>query len=176
MSHIAAVPEAGRSEPPVLDLVLYPNPPLGRHGTVGVMAVVLVVGAVLGAGFATLGAWPVSGFLGLDILLLGIALARTRRFARRAEIVRLDARALVVRRLCPDGRAESEHCLEPYWAQVVVDERRRHDPRVYLRAHGRSVPVGQFLPPAERREIARELEAGLAALRAQPLSALPSET
>ena len=176
MSNATAIPEPSAGEPPVLDLVLYPNPPLGRHGTVVVMAVVLVVGVVLGAGFATLGAWPVSGFLGLDILLLGLALARTRRFARRAEIVRLDSRGLVVRRLGPDGRAESEHRLEPFWARVVVDESRRHDPRVYLRAHGRSVPVGLFLSPAERREIARELEAGLAALRAGPIIAPPSET
>jgi len=175
MSNTAAMPGADAAEPPILDLILYPNPPLGRHGTVVLMAIVLVVGAVLGAGFATLGAWPVSGFLGLDVLLLGLALARTRRSARRAEIVRLDTRGLVVRRLGPDGRAESEHRLEPYWARVVVDERRRHDPRVYLRAHGRSVPVGLFLSPAERREIARELEAGLEALRARPLSPPPSE-
>jgi uncharacterized membrane protein len=168
MSKAAAAPGAGAAEPPVLDLILYPNPPLGRHGTVVVMAIVLVVGAVLGAGFATLGAWPVSGFLGLDVLLLSLALARTRRFARRAEIVRLDARGLVVRRLAPDGTTESEQRLEPFWARVVVDERRRHDPRVYLRAHGRSVPVGLFLSPAERREVARELEAGLAAFRATP--------
>lgn len=176
MSNTALMRGTGQGEPPVLDLVLYPNPPLGRHGTVVLMAIVLVVGVVLGAGFATLGAWPVSGFLGLDVLLLGLALARTRRFARRAEIVRLDSRGLVVRRLGPDGRTEGEDRLEPFWARVVVDERRRHDPRVYLRAHGRSVPVGLFLSPAERREIARELEAGLAALKAMPFSGPPSET
>ena len=176
MTNVTTVPGAAAAEPPVLDLVLYPNPPLGRHGTVVVMVIALVVGGALGAGFATMGAWPVSGFFGLDVLLLGWALARTRRAARRAELVRLDARGLVVRRLAPDGTAESEHRLEPYWAQVVVDERRRHDPRVYLRAHGRSVPIGLFLSPAERREIARELEAGLAALRARPLTTPPAET
>ncbi len=164
MSEMVAAP--GADGPPVLDLVLYPNPPLGRHGTVVLMAAVLVVGAVLGAGFATLGAWPVSGFLGLDVLLLGLALARTRRVARRAEIVRLHAGALVVKRLGPDGRAESEARLEPFWTRVVVDERRRHDPQVSLRSHGRSVPIARFLSPTERREVARELERALAALRA----------
>jgi uncharacterized membrane protein len=165
MSKVAAVSGAVPAEPPLLDLILYPNPPLGRHGTLVLMAIVLVVGAVLGAAFATLGAWPVSGFFGLDVLLLGWAFARTRRSARRAEIVRLDKRGLVVRRLRPDGTAESEHRLEPFWAQVVVDERRRHDPRVYLRAHGRSVPLGVFLSPAERREVAQELEGALARWR-----------
>jgi len=168
MSKAAAVPGAVPAEPPLLDLILYPNPPLGRHGTLVLMAIVLVVGAVLGAAFATLGAWPVSGFFGLDVLLVGWAFARTRRFARRAEIIRLDSRGLVVRRLASDGTAESEHRLEPFWARVVVDERRRHDPRVYLRTHGRSVPLGAFLSPAERREVARELEEALASWRASP--------
>jgi uncharacterized membrane protein len=167
MSDAAAVPE-GASEAPALDLILYPNPPLGRHGTVVLMALVLLVGGVLGAGFATLGAWPVSGFFGLDVVLVGAALLRVRRFARRAEIVRLDGDGLTLRRLGPDGTAESEIRLEPYWVQVVVDERRRHDPRVYLRAHGRTVPVATFLAPAERREVARELERALASLRAGP--------
>lgn len=166
MSRAAATPGVGPGEPPALDLVLYPNPPLGRHGTLVLMAIVLVVGVVLGAGFATLGAWPVSGFLGLDVVLLGWALARTRRVARRAEIVRLDADGLVVRRLAPDGTAESEVRLEPFWTRVVVDEHRLHDPRVYLRAHGRDVPVALLLSPAERREVARELERALAAVRA----------
>lgn len=154
-----------RPEPPHLDLILYPNPPLGRHGTLAVMLAAVLVGGVLGAAFASLGAWPVSGFLGLDVLLLGLALYHTGRRSRRVEIIRLDAAGLTVRRLGPRGDVQSEVRLEPAWVQVVLDERRRQDPRLSLRSHGVSTPIATFLAPAERREIAAELRAALAPFR-----------
>jgi len=175
MSVTGSIPRMDAVEAPSLDLILYPNPPLGRHGTVVLMAIALVVGGVLGAAFATLGAWPVTGFFGLEVVVLGLAVASARRRARCAEIVRLDASGLVVRRLGPDGAALSEVRLNPYWARVVVDETRRHDPRVFLRSHGSVVPIARLLNPAERREVARELERALDSVRGGTLSPPPAE-
>ncbi len=165
MSDALALPV---EKPPGLDLVLYPNPPLGRHGVAVVWLVTAAVGGALAIGFAAVGAWPVTGFLGLDVLLLGWALMRARRRARRAEIIRLDADGLLVRRLGPRGEAVGEVRLQPHWVQVVLDERRLHDPLLALRSHGRLVPIGGFLAAAERRELAHELRRALARHRLAP--------
>ena len=155
------------ADAPALDLVLYPNPPLGRYGLAVVMLVAGGVGGALAVGFASLGAWPVTGFLGLDILLLGLALQIARHRARRAEVIRLDADGLVVRRIGPGGQTQGEIRLEPAWVQVVLDERRLHDPLLALRSHGRLIPIGGFLVAAERRELAAELRAALERHRAR---------
>ncbi len=156
----------GAAGDPWLELALYPNPPLGRYGIVVVMLAATTVGGILGAAFATLGAWPVSGFLGLDIVLLGAALQHARKRAQRVEVIRLDATGLRLRRIGPAGAAIEDVRFEPYWVHVVVDERRHHDPRLSFRSHGRSVPFGTFLAAEERRELAMELRAALADWRA----------
>ncbi|MFW5679757.1 MAG: DUF2244 domain-containing protein [Pseudomonadota bacterium] len=152
---------------PRLDLVLYPNPPLGRYGMVWVMGVAATVVAILGLGFWWLGAWPVTGLLGLDLLALGLALRITARRARRSELIRLDASGLEVRRLGPDGAILQAIALDPYWVRVELDERRLHDPQLALRSHGQRVLIGTFLAPAERRTLADTLNAALAGHRAQ---------
>ncbi len=157
-------------DPPLLDLVLYPNPPLGDYGMLVVMLCAGVVGGGVGVAFAAFGAWPVTGFLGLDLILLGVALHLARRRGRCVEVIRLDAQGLVVRRLGAAGQALGELRLEPYWVQVILDDRQRYCPRLALRSHGRTVPIGAFLPPAEKREIAAELLSALARRRAQPSS------
>jgi uncharacterized membrane protein len=134
---------------------------LGRRGRSVVMTGAAVVGAAVGLGFLSIGAWPVTGFLGLDLLALWVALRIAARRARRAEIIRLDDRGLTVRRLGPDGEVAAEIDLDPYWVRVVLDERRRHDPLLALRSHGRLVPIGGFLAPNERRALAGTLRHAL---------------
>jgi uncharacterized membrane protein len=152
-----------------LDLVLYPNPPLGPHGTTWVLGTAAAVLGVVGLGFWVIGAWPVTGFLGLDLLALWLALRVASKRARRSETIRLDRGVLTVRRHGPDGSLQGETVLDPTWVQVVLDERRRHDPLLALRSHGRLVPVGRFLAPDERRELAHAIREGLDRHRA-PLS------
>jgi uncharacterized membrane protein len=151
--------------PARLDLVLYPNRSLGAAGFAVLMAAIVLVSAAVGAGFMMVGAWPVTGFLGLDVLLVWLAFRWNYREARRAEFVRLDRDGLSVRRLEPDGRSQSWR-FEPYWVSVVLEQVGRHDRRLVLRSHGRQVVIGAFLTQDERLELARALEAALREHRA----------
>ena len=58
------------------------------------------------------GAWPVVGFLGLDVWLLWFLFKRSYLDARRSETLVLTDRELMVERVAPDGERE-EHRLEP---------------------------------------------------------------
>src|SRR4051794_41730935 len=67
------------------EAVLYPNRSLGRGGFIAVMAGVSTVSAAVGGAFLLVGAWPVTGFFGLDVLLLYLAFRAARRAAQRRE-------------------------------------------------------------------------------------------
>ena len=151
--------------PARLDVVLYPNRSLGTTGFAVLMTAIVLVSVAVGAGFMMVGAWPVTGFLGLDVLLVYLAFRWNDRQARRAEFVRLDGDGLSVRRLEPDGRSQSWR-FEPYWVRVSLEQVGRHDRRLVLRSHGHQVVIGAFLTQDERQELAHALEAALREHRA----------
>jgi uncharacterized membrane protein len=150
---------------PPFDAVLYPNRSLGAAGFYTLMGAIVTVSAAVGAAFMLAGAWPVSGFLGLDVLLLYLAFRWNYRQGRRAEFIRLDMSGLTVRRVDPDGRAR-EWRFEPYWVRVALEDRPRGDGQLVLSSHGDRLVIGAFLTVAERRELARALKAALRAHQA----------
>ena len=151
--------------PARLDVVLYPSRSLGTTGFALLMMAIVLVSVAVGAGFMMVGAWPVTGFLGLDVLLVYLAFRWNDRQARRAEFVRLDGDGLSVRRLEPDGHSQCWR-FEPYWVRVSLEQVGRHDRRLVLRSHGRQVVIGAFLTQDERQELAHALEAALREHRA----------
>jgi uncharacterized membrane protein len=155
------------------DAVLYPNRSLGRLGFYALMSAIVLVSAGVGAGFVLVGAWPVTGFLGLDVLLLYLAFRWNYRAGRCAELVRLDRDGLCVRQVKPDGGTR-EWRFEPHWVRVTIDDPPRHDSQLVLCSHGRALAIGSFLTAEERAEVARALRAALAAHRqSENLDATP---
>jgi uncharacterized membrane protein len=151
---------ATQTEAAAFEAVLYPNQPVGRTGFIVLVAALSTVGLGLGVGFVLAGAWPVSGFLGLDLVLLYLAFRHARRAGLRRELIRLDGEGLRVRRIEPDG-ASAEWRFEPHWVRVHMDDPPRRDSRLTLASHGRRLVIGLFLTPEERLELARSLERAL---------------
>lgn len=149
---------------PVFEAVLYPNQSLSRSGSIVLMGAVSIVTSVIALVFVIIGAWPVSGFFGLDLVILYWAFSRIRRSGRRRELIRLDRQGLVVRRFEPDGRSR-EWRFEPYWAQVHMDDPPRRHSRLTIAARGARLVIGDFLTPEERLDLARTLDAVLRGYR-----------
>lgn len=141
----------------LLDATLKPNPPMSK------VALRLVIGAVaavnLGFGliFVLRGAWPVTPFMGADVMFLAWALNAMHIAAQAFERVRLTPALLSVLRHSARGR-DTEVTLNPYWARVDVDDPRN---RLLIWSHGRAVHIGKFLPSAERLSFAKALNAAL---------------
>lgn len=152
------------SEPTYFDAVLHPNRSLGERGFMLLMAALAAVSFAGGVVFVSVGAWPVMGFLGLDVLLIYVAFRASYRSGRLVETVRLTDAALEVRRIDAYGRAAAWR-VPPNWAKVELDNPGEHDCRVTLRSHGQSVVLGAFLSPRERKELAAALSAALARQR-----------
>jgi uncharacterized membrane protein len=160
---MADAPEAGAQV--FLDAVLHPHRSLPPKGFAAVMAVLGGVSLATGIGFVLHGAWPVCGFFGLDVLLVYVAFRASYRSARQHEWVRLTERDLTIERVSVRGERRRWR-FEPVWLRVTFEERDEYTNRLVLASHGRSLVVGSFLAPEERRRFAGSLQGALARWRA----------
>ncbi|MBI3507490.1 MAG: DUF2244 domain-containing protein [Proteobacteria bacterium] len=149
---------------PFLDLTLRPHRSLSRSGFAVLMGLLCSVSFLAGIAFFAAGAWPVIGFLGIDVLLVWIAFRVNYARGRARERLTLHADRLEIERIDHWGRCR-RHRLEPYWLTVELADRGAAAPLVQLRSHGRTTVVGGFLPVGERAELARLLDEALARWR-----------
>jgi uncharacterized membrane protein len=142
------------------DTELRPHRSLGPVGFSVVMGIATAFWITIGVAFMLVGAWPVLGFCGLELLLLYAAFRLNYRSGRRYERIRLTNHGLQVRRFGPSGETGSWE-IEPNWLRVDVDGPTRRKGQLTLSSHGRFVTVGGFLPPEERLEVADALRAAI---------------
>jgi uncharacterized membrane protein len=143
------------------DAVLYPHRSMGPRGFMTVMTCLIIFSFVAGLSFYLMGAWPVLGFFGLDIILLYLAFRVNFRSGRVYETVQLDDASLLIRRFLPDGRILSWN-LQAYWAQVELIATTPSAPQLAVRSHGKYLVFGKFLSPQERYDFAAALRQALA--------------
>jgi uncharacterized membrane protein len=121
----------------------------------------LGLSALIGLAFASVGAWPVLGFTGLEAALVLGLLALHRRSSRRSmEILRVTGGMLTVCRTDWRGRRE-EVSLDPYWARVSLEERPGRVSALVLRQRGSAIEIGVLLGEEQKRDLAAALEAAL---------------
>ena len=152
---------------------------IAPHRSLSPRGFALLMGAIGGTGFLTglvffaMGAWPVVGFMGLDIALVYYAFRANYRAAKARETVIVTGRQVVLRRVSHKG-VRAEWTFNPYWTKLAV----LRDPdgeveRVSLVSHGKSVVVAEWLSRGERESFADALGAALAEARA-PRPGAPS--
>jgi uncharacterized membrane protein len=125
------------------------------------MMLLVIVACLTISTFALLaGAWPVFGFMVLEIALIYVLFRISYRRARVSELLELDERALTVECTDPKGRSRSWQ-LQPAWLKVELDEPILPQTPVVLRSHGKSLPIGVFLHPKQRRAVAKDLRNAL---------------
>src|SRR5215468_375847 len=95
------------------DVVVEPNRPLSSRGLMLVVGSVGIISFVAGVLFALRGAWPVTPFFGLDVLLLWWAMRASVRASRRRKHLVLTSDLLVIERYSPKGELRREE-INPY--------------------------------------------------------------
>ncbi|KXF78893.1 hypothetical protein ATN84_03785 [Paramesorhizobium deserti] len=161
MSHpYGAQPEA--SETPFFRALLVPHRSLGRTGFLVLMATLLAGWMFCGILFLSIGAWPVFGFFGLDVLLVYLAFRLNYRAGRAREEISVSRTALDIRQIAPSGRTR-EHRFNPFWTRFRIS---RHDEigitAMNVEGEGRRVAVGSFLNPDDRESFATAFSRALA--------------
>jgi uncharacterized membrane protein len=138
---------------------LSPHRSLSPQGFTWLIRGAVAANLLVGLPMFLVGAWPVLGFLGLDVALLWWLFKRSYLDARRSETLLLTDRELIVDRRFPDGERE-EHRLDAYWLRVELGD------RLMLVSRGNRVAIGRFLSPGERAQVAEQLKAALSDMRA----------
>lgn len=151
---------------PLFSALLTPHRSLSRRGTKVVIAVAAVLSALPGLVFFTIGAWPVPGLMGLDILALWWAMNHSLRDGDRYEEVTLFPDALRVRHVTPKGR-ERRYEFNPFWVRLEVN--RDFEDRVIriaLRNRAEVLEIGAFLNPDDKASFAKVFGTALSKARA----------
>jgi uncharacterized membrane protein len=146
------------------DATLLPHRSLPREGFHALIAALVAANLVLGVPMFLLGAWPVVGFMGLDIALVVFLFRLNYRSGRLSETLRLTDTELVVTRVDPEGVVE-ETRLEAAWLRAEMDDPPEHESRLTLISRGNRLVVGRFLTPDERLEVAQALRAAVRRLK-----------
>jgi len=156
------------AEPELFAAVLTPYRSLNRTGFVVVMVFLSVVSFATGIAFLMMGAWPVCGFLGLDVLAIYFAFRINFRRAQACEQISVTPSALRLRRINHRGHAV-EWVFNPLW--VRLDQERDDEyglERLYLASRGKRVAIASFLGPEEKDSFSKALIAALNAARRGP--------
>ena len=118
--------------------------------------------------FLLLGAWPVAGFLGLDILLIYLAFRASYRAARAYEDVLVTPMELSVAKVSQHGERR-EWRWHPCWVRLEKQEDEEYGvERVSLVSRGAALEVGRFLGPDDKATLAGMLGSALAEARRGP--------
>ena len=140
--------------------VLTPHRSLGPKGFTVLMAAVCAISFSTGLLFYMIGAWPVMGFMGLDVALIYVAFKLNFRALRLYETVDLTEEALTVTRVEPSGKAQSWN-FNPYWVRLSLMPRRGRSTELSIASHGKRLVFASFLTDTEREDFALALSSAL---------------
>lgn len=160
MTETPTLPQGSDDRDARFRAVLTPHRSLGPRGFVIFTAAISAVSFGTGLMFFFMGAWPIMGFMGLDVLLVYVAFRVNFRALRVYETVALTDKALTVTRVAPDGKEQSWR-FNPYWVRVRVEERVGLSSELSLASHGKRLVFGAFLTDPEREDFADALKAAL---------------
>lgn len=148
---------------PDFSAVLTPNRSLGPRGFLIVMTIICTISFIVGVVFLLLGAWPVMGFFGLDVILIYGAFKLNYRSGRMCEIIEIDANDLKITRISPNGRSK-QWLFDRYWVRIehLPDNEEEYENHpLILKSHGHLLEIAGFLSREEKREFSTVLRAAL---------------
>lgn len=161
------MPTVPRSAKPIFRVNLFPPRSLSRRAARNIVLFLAGLTTTIGFIFWSIGAWPVIGFLGVDVLLLSLAFYFSFRSARQEERIELGRANLRVTRISVRGERQ-EFDFQPYWLRVELERGEDEQSALFLRTHGKSLEIGQFLGADEKENLAEKLEAVLRQTRCNP--------
>lgn len=155
------------ADEPIFRALLTPYRSMGRTGFIVLMSLLGVFWLGIGLFFLSIGAWPVLGFFGLDLLAIYVAFRLNYRAANAREEVTVSRTTLDIVKVAPSGRSEA-HRFNPFWTRFRVA---RHDEigitGMAVEGEGRRVSIGSFLNPDDRESFARAFGGALATARSR---------
>jgi uncharacterized membrane protein len=151
-----------QSNPKSWRATLTPHRSLSRQGFLTLMGTIAILSFAIGLYFYAIGAWPVVGFMGLDVALVWWAFHRNFADARRAERIEITTHEVVLEKLSERHPPKQQRFIRR-WVRVELEEDREREliGSLFLRFKGKRTEIASFLGAEERQAFARELQAAL---------------
>ncbi len=137
--------------------------PTGKKVVIGLVAALALVPGII---WFSLGAWPVVGFMGLDVLAIWAALTISMRGGKAFEVVTLWPTSLELKKVDAKG-AEEVLSFVPKSVKFVID--RDYNERVtalWLKSDTKKIPLGAFLSADEKLSLSKVFGTALRKARA----------
>ena len=129
----------------LFDVRLVPHRSLSAGNFRILMLVFAAAGVFTSLPFLLMGAWPVAGFMGLDVAILYLAFRANFDAARAYEHILVTPLELLLAKVSAKG-VRREFRFQPAWTRLdKVEHEDFGVMRVAIRSRGRSVEVGSFL-------------------------------
>ena len=143
-----------------LDIKIYPNKSLTKSGLTILMAFFLLPALLIGSDFSIKGAWPVAGFLGLELLLIYCAFKVSFANNDIYEHITLDENEF---KIVFYGRKQEikSISIEPTWIKVDLGYLKNNSRFLSISSHGKKNLIGKFLSAYEMEIIAKKITYGL---------------
>ena len=158
-------PDAAPPDPVLFSARLLPHRSLSQVQFRRLLLAVAGIGFASTLPFVVMGAWPVLGFMGLDVLVVYAAFRANFRAARAYEDVEVTTIQLTLAKVSARGR-RAEWRFNPVWVRL---ERQDHaefgTQRLDLVARADRIEVGAFLGPDAKGRFADDLGRALAQAR-----------
>lgn len=155
--------KAGDSSPH-FSAILLPHRSLTPKGFTIMMSIMVLICLTIGMWFYLIGAWPVLGFMGLDVLILYLTFKANYRDGRIFETVELTDDHLSITHHPLRGK-QLNWQFNPYWVKLNLRERRGQCCLVEASSHGKKLVFAHFLSDDEKREFTSNLNRALTSLR-----------
>jgi uncharacterized membrane protein len=140
---------------PLFAATLKPHRSLTRRGYRYVIALACVMASIPGIVFFSLGAWPIVGFLGLDIVAIAWALAASMKSGKQYEVVTLWPDELEVKQVAANGKAEITR-FNPFFVKLVIDrDFNERTTALHLRTRDTDLSIGAFMNPDDKASFAK---------------------
>ena len=148
----------------VFEATIRPHRSLTRRAARRIVGGLFAAAGLSALVFFLLGAWPVTGFCGGELVLAATLLLLHARSARASELVLLGERNLRVIRTDPRGRRAV--CEMPSaWLAVRLEERAGTVPRLLVGVRDRQVEIGRMLGETAKRDLAASLAEAVESMR-----------
>lgn len=140
---------------PLFAATLTPHRSLTRRGYRYVIALACILASIPGIVFFSLGAWPVVGFLGLDVLAIWWALSASMKSGKEYEEVTLWPDQLEVKQVSAKGKVDLTR-FNPFFVKLVIDrDFNERTTGLHLRTRDSDLIIGAFLNPDDKASFAK---------------------
>ena len=150
---------------PVLDIItLWPHRSLSQRGFALLLALLGTLAIAISLGFFLIGAWPVIGFMGLELGVLYAAFRLNYRDAKASEQLVITKDGLDLIQISANGTQKRTH-FASQWLTAELIERSGRRKSLALSHHHNRHEIGAFLPPSEKKAVRDSINHALSAAR-----------